>query len=108
MGRRLIESVKGHSGKHLKFHLFKDSLETKHKMVTLDDLKIIGNGYKRSKFRRKFLNLLALINPIFYYYVYILPMVTGLFSDITVILIANFITLKYGCLESTIKIFVLQ
>ena len=45
--------MKSHSGKHLKFHLFKDSLEIKHKMVTLDDLKIIGNDYKRSNFRRK-------------------------------------------------------
>ena len=52
-GRHLIESLKDHSGKHLKFYFFKHSVETKHKMVTLDDLKIIGNGYKRSKFRRE-------------------------------------------------------
>ena len=45
--------MKSHSGKHLKFHLFKDSLEIKHKMVTLNNLKIIGNGYKKSNFRRK-------------------------------------------------------
>ena len=52
-GKHLIESLKDHSGKHLKFYLFQHSVEIKHKMVTLDDLKIIGNGYKRSKFRRK-------------------------------------------------------
>ena len=28
-------------------------METNHKMVTLDDFKIIGKGYKRSKFKRK-------------------------------------------------------
>ena len=52
-GKHLIESLKDHSGKHLKFYLFQHSVEIKHKMVTLDDLKIIGNGYKRSNFRRK-------------------------------------------------------
>ena len=52
-GGRLIERVKGHSGKDLKSHLFKHSVETNHKMVTLDDFKITGKGCKRSKFRRK-------------------------------------------------------
>ena len=52
-GRRLIEHVKEHSGKDLKSHLFKHSMETNHKTVTLDDFKIIGKGYKRSKFRRE-------------------------------------------------------
>ena len=45
--------MKDHRGKDLKSHLFKHSVETNHKMVTLDDFKIIGKGYKRSKFRRK-------------------------------------------------------
>ena len=52
-GRRLIERVKDHSGKDSKSHLFKHAKETNHKTVTLDDFKIIGKGYKRSKFRRK-------------------------------------------------------
>ena len=52
-GKRLIVRVKDHRGKDLKSHLFKHSVETNHKMVTLDDFKIIGKGYKRSKFRRK-------------------------------------------------------
>ena len=47
------EHVKEHSGKDLKSHLFKHSMETNHKTVTLEDFKIIGKGYKRSKFRRK-------------------------------------------------------
>ena len=36
-----------------KSNLFKHAKETNHKTVTLDDFKIIGKGYKRSKFRRK-------------------------------------------------------
>ena len=43
-GRSLIERVKGHSGKDLKSQLFKHSMETRHKMVTLHDFKIIGKG----------------------------------------------------------------
>ena len=39
--------------KGLKSHLFKHSVETNHKTVTLDDFKIIGKGYKRSKIRHK-------------------------------------------------------
>ena len=45
-GRHLIERVKDHSGKDSKSHLFKHLVETNHKMVTLDDFKIIGKGYK--------------------------------------------------------------
>ena len=52
-GRRYIECVKDHSGKDSKSHLFKHAKETNHKTVTLDDFKIIGKGYKRSKFRCK-------------------------------------------------------
>ena len=52
-GRCLIERVKDHSGKDLKSHLFKHFVETHHKMVTLDDFKIIKKHYKRSKFRCK-------------------------------------------------------
>ena len=39
IGRRLIEHVKEHNGKDLKSHLFKHSMETNHKTVTLDDFK---------------------------------------------------------------------
>ena len=52
-GRRLIERVKDRSGNDLRFNLFKHSVKTKHKIATLDDFKIAGKGYKRSKFRRK-------------------------------------------------------
>ena len=52
-GRHLIEHVKDHSDKDSKSHLFKHSMETNHKTVTLDDFKIIGKGYRRSKFRCK-------------------------------------------------------
>ena len=45
--------MKGHSGKDSKSHIFKHAKETNHKTWTLDDFKIIGKGYKRSKFRRK-------------------------------------------------------
>ena len=44
---RLIERVKDHSDKDSKSHLFKHAKEANHKTVTLDDLKIIGKGYKR-------------------------------------------------------------
>ena len=52
-GRRLIERVKDHSGKDSKSHLFKHSMETIHETLTLDDFKIKGKGYRRSKFRWK-------------------------------------------------------
>ena len=52
-GRRLIERVKDRSGNDLRFNLFKHSVKTKHNIATLDDFKITGKGYKRSKFRRK-------------------------------------------------------
>ena len=45
--------MKDHSGKDLKSYLFKNSMERNHKTVALDEFKIIGKGYKRSKFRRK-------------------------------------------------------
>ena len=51
--RRLIERVKDHSGKDLKSHLFKHSIETDHKTMTLNDFKIIGKGYKKSNFKHK-------------------------------------------------------
>ena len=57
-GRCLIESVKDHSGKYLKSHLFKHSVETNHKTLTLNDFKIIGKGCKRSDFRCKLENIL--------------------------------------------------
>ena len=44
---RLIKRVKDHSGKELESHLFKHLVKTDHKMVTLDDFKIIRKGYKR-------------------------------------------------------------
>ena len=57
-GRHLIERVKDRSGKDARSHLFKHSVETKYKMVRLDDFKIIGKGWKRSKFRCKLAELL--------------------------------------------------
>ena len=42
----------------LKSYLFKHLVETNHKMVALDDLKIIGKGYKSPKFRRNLGELL--------------------------------------------------
>ena len=53
-GRCLIQRVEDNSGKDSKSHLFKHAMETDHKTVTLDDFRITGKGYKRSKFRRKF------------------------------------------------------
>ena len=45
--------MKDHGGKDSKSHLFKHAKETNHKTVTLDEFKIVGKGYKRSKFRCK-------------------------------------------------------
>ena len=39
-----MERGKGHSGKDLKSHSIKHSVETIHKMFTLDDFKIVGKG----------------------------------------------------------------
>ena len=57
-GRRPIVRVKEHSGKDSKSDLFKNSVETNHKTVTLGDFKMIEKGYKRSKFRCKLVELL--------------------------------------------------
>ena len=51
-GRHLIQPVKDHSGKNLKSHLFKHSVKTIHKMVALDDFKVVGKSWRKSKFRR--------------------------------------------------------
>ena len=51
--KRLTEPVKQHNGKDLKSYLFKYLVEINYKAVILDDFKIIGKGYKRSKFRPK-------------------------------------------------------
>ena len=48
----------GHSSKYLNSGLFKYSVETNNTMITLDDFKIIGKGYKRWRFRRKLAELL--------------------------------------------------
>ena len=45
--------MKDHREKDLKSHLCKHLMETNHKRMTLDDFKIIGKGYKRSKSRSK-------------------------------------------------------
>ena len=45
--------MKDYSGKNLKSHLLKHSVETNHKMVKLDDFNFIGKGYTRSKLRLK-------------------------------------------------------
>ena len=47
MGMCLIEHVKDHSVKDVRSHLFAHSVETEHKMVTLDDFKIVRKRYKR-------------------------------------------------------------
>ena len=50
--------MKDDSCKYSKSYLFKHSAEAKHKTMALDDFKIIGKGYKRSRFRRKLAELL--------------------------------------------------
>ena len=52
--------MKDQSRKDLKSDLFKDTVGTNHKMVELDDFKIIGKGDKRSKLKRKLAELLRI------------------------------------------------
>ena len=49
-GKHLTEGVKDCSSKDAKFCLFEHEVETKHKMVSSDVLKVIIEGYKKSKF----------------------------------------------------------
>ena len=67
-GRCFIERVKNHNGKDSNSHLFKHVMETNHKTVTLDDFKIIGKGYKISKFRRKLAESLHIKKAFFFKY----------------------------------------
>ena len=57
-GRHLIEQVKDQSGRDINSYLFKRLVGTNHKMVTLEDFKIVGKGCKRPKFRRNLAELL--------------------------------------------------
>ena len=52
-GRRLIETVHGHSGKDVNSHVFKHSIEANHATVTIDDFRILKTGCPRKKIRRK-------------------------------------------------------
>lgn len=52
--------MKDQSRKDLKSDLFKHMVGTNHKMVALDDFKIIGKGDKRSKLKRKLAELLRI------------------------------------------------
>ena len=52
-GRSLIERVNEHSGKDINSHIFKHSMATNHRTVTLDDFTVLSSGYRNRKFKRK-------------------------------------------------------
>ena len=65
MGRRLFKCVKDNSSKDLTFYLFKHLLERKHKMVALDDFKIIRKCYKCQSLNVNYLNCYVLKKTLF-------------------------------------------
>ena len=52
-GRRLIERVGKHRGKDKNSHVYQQSVNSNHALVTLDDFAILNLGYKHNKFKRK-------------------------------------------------------
>ena len=52
-GRRLIERVHEHSGKDVRSHVFKHSIDTDHSIVTIHDFRVFKTRYRQKKFRRK-------------------------------------------------------
>ena len=49
----MIERVHEHSGKDVNSHVFKNSIETEHPIVTIDDFRVLKTSYRQKKFRRK-------------------------------------------------------
>ena len=52
-GRRLQERVDEHSGKDSKCNILRHSYQENHKNVSRNNFQILGNGYKKMKFKRK-------------------------------------------------------
>ena len=52
-GRRLFERVHEHSGKDINSHGFRNSTESDHPKVTIDDFRVFKTGYDQKTFRRK-------------------------------------------------------
>ena len=58
ISRRLNERICDYSGKDSKSHMLKHCLENNHKHVSLEDFRILRNGYTNSKFKGKILEAL--------------------------------------------------
>ena len=52
-GRRLQDRVDEHSGKDSKSNILRHSYQENHKNVSRNNFQILGNGYKKMKFKRK-------------------------------------------------------
>ena len=51
--RRLNERIKEHSGRDNKSHMYKHTLDTGHPAVSQSDFKVLGQGYRNRKYKRK-------------------------------------------------------
>ena len=50
--RRIIERVKGHTGRDTNSHVLKHSSKKEHAEVTREDFKIISSHFKNNRFKR--------------------------------------------------------
>ena len=51
-GRRLQDRVDEHSGKDRKSNILRHSYQKNHKNISRNNFQILGNGYKKMKFKR--------------------------------------------------------
>ena len=51
--RRFSERIIDHSGRYDKLHLYAHAEKTGHENVNIDHFKVLSNGYKNNKFKRK-------------------------------------------------------
>ena len=52
-GRRLVERIDEHRGKGKNSHVYQQSVNSNHGLVTLDNFSILNFGYKYKKYKRK-------------------------------------------------------
>ena len=52
-GRRLQDLVDEHTGKDCKSNILRHSYQENHKNVSRNNFQILGNGYKKMKFKQK-------------------------------------------------------
>ena len=61
-GRRVLELVKNHNCRDTSTYLFKHCVAADHRLVSCDDLRIVGRNYHNNKQKRKIAEALLIEN----------------------------------------------